>query len=170
MTFESTSSDQKPLSNRAANGEMPALLSATVKPLLARRAAGAPEDLLWRYQVGKVAHQFRYDVSSELTEQALAKIARALNVSPNTLRAYARVAEAVAPSEFAKHVALRDRFGMPMTWSHLEEIAKCRSARARRKCAQQAISKKLSVRALATLVRAFVPDGGPIDIAGSETD
>jgi hypothetical protein len=166
MMFESTPSDQEPLANRSAGDEMPPPLSATVARLCARRAAIAAKDLQWRYEVGRLAHKLRYAASGDV----MAKVAHALNLTPNTLRAYARVAEAVASSEFADHVALRDRFGRPMTWSHLEEIAKCRSALARRKCAQQVISKELSVRALATLVRAFTPDGGPIDVVGSETD
>jgi len=88
-----------------------------VARLFARRAAIAAKDLQWRYEVGRLAHKLRYAASGDF----MAKVARAL--TPNTLRAYARVAEAIASSEFDEHVALRDRFGMPMTWSHLEEIA-----------------------------------------------
>jgi hypothetical protein len=167
MMFESPPSDPEPLSNRIPGDDvMPPPLSTAVACLFARRAAIAAKDLQWRYEVGRLAHKLRYDASRDF----MPNVAHALNMTPNTLRAYARVAEAVASSEFDEHVALRDRFGMPMTWSHLEEIAKCRNARGRRKYAHQAISEKLSVRALATLVRVSTPDGGPIDIAGSATD
>jgi hypothetical protein len=118
-----------------------------------RRAAIAARDLLWRYDVGVLAHKLRYDISVDWRPQPLVKLSSLLDIHPDTLRYYARVAEVIAPKEFAAYAALRNRHGTGLTWSHLEELAKCRSPEARRRCAQQVCSEELSVRELAKRIR-----------------
>jgi hypothetical protein len=145
--------------------------SVIVAHFVERRAEVAAQDLLWRYDLGCEAHKLRYDLS-DTNSQLLAETARGLNIDPNTLRCYARVAEVITTHEFAEYLGLRNRYGTPMTWSHVEELAKCRSAPARRRCAHEVISEDLSVRGLEKRVRTATTteDGGPIDIAGLETD
>jgi hypothetical protein len=140
-----------------------------------RRAAIAARDLIWRYDVGVLAHKLRYDVSDDWRPRPLLKLSSMLDIHPDTLRYYARVAEVIAPTEFAAYVGLRNRHGMGLTWSHLEELAKCRSPEVRRRCAQQASSEELSVRELAKRIRSATKaqselgDGVAIDRADPET-
>jgi hypothetical protein len=70
-----------------------------------------------------------------------------------SLRRYARVSEAIRSSEFEELLALRNRYGLPLTWSHVEELAEVRTSNLRKQFAEWAISEALSVRDLATRVR-----------------
>jgi hypothetical protein len=65
----------------------------------------------------------------------------------------ARVAEAIAPTEFTSLLALRLPSGLPPTWSHVEALARVRSSQRRRDLAQAMARDALSVRALVQRAR-----------------
>ncbi len=132
----------------------PRRVASRVAYLIERLAEAAEKDLVLRYEIGKFAHDLRYDILDDMGSQSFIDVARALNIAPDTLRGYARLAEMMGAREFGEYLALRNRFGMPMTWSHVEELAKCRSALLRRRCAEEVASENLSVRELAKRWRA----------------
>jgi hypothetical protein len=107
----------------------------------------------WRYDLGAIVHVVRYSVSFDLTPTVVEGLGRGLAMRADTLRRFARVAERMSPGEFAEHMRLRNRMGLPLTWSHIEELAELRNAKARREHARAAATEGLSVRQLATLIR-----------------
>jgi hypothetical protein len=115
-----------------------------------RVALAAREDIRARYEIGRLVHGLRYECTDNKAARALARLSSALNLKPGTLRRYARVTETISPDEFEEYV---DQDGMPLTWSHLEELAEVRSISVRRRCAEQATSEKLSVSALRKRIR-----------------
>ncbi|HLK40129.1 MAG TPA: hypothetical protein VKU41_25410 [Polyangiaceae bacterium] len=129
--------------------ETPAV-RAVVAHIMARVAEASVDDLRARYDLGRVVHHLRYDPSQA---GVLTRLAHDLGMHPSALHRYARVTERVCPEEFAQILQLRDAHGQPLTWSHLERIAEVRSAAARRRVAEEAVSGLLSVRAVRHLIR-----------------
>jgi hypothetical protein len=127
---------------------------AVAAHLKARRAASALADLHWRYDLGSAAHSLRYARATEYGPDGVEILASALNMNPATIRRYARVAETISQAEFSEHMELADQSGMPLSWCHLEELAKCRNKTLRRQCAKDAVASELSVSELALRVRA----------------
>jgi len=127
--------------------------SAVAAHLKECRAASALADLRWRYELGSAAHGLRYARETEYGADGVGILASALNMSPATIRRYARVAETISQAEFSEYVDLAGQSGMPLSWCHLEELAKCRNKTLRRQCARDVVSSELSVLDLATRVR-----------------
>lgn len=111
--------------------------------LLAEAAVG---EIRSRYLVGAHIHSIRYARSSG---SALVDASSILRMDITVLRRHARVAEMIRRSEFESLVMLRTPRGLPLTWSHFEQLATVRSAKRRRILAEMVASEDLSVRALA---------------------
>jgi hypothetical protein len=117
--------------------------------------------LHWRYDLGSAAHSLRYarateygaDRATEYGPDGVGILASTLDMNPATIRRYARVAETISQAEFAEYLDLADQSGMPLSWCHLEELAKCRNKTLRRQCARDVVAGHLSVLELAVLVR-----------------
>jgi hypothetical protein len=128
-------------------------MRAVAAHLKARRAASAVADLRWRYELGSAAQVVRYAPATEYSPGAIAILARTLNMNPATMRRYARVAAVISQAEFSEYADMVDRSGMPLSWCHLEELAKCRNKELRRQCARDVIANALSVLELAARIR-----------------
>jgi hypothetical protein len=79
-------------------------------------------------------------------------LAKRLGVDPSALRRYARVSETITSREFAWLMKQRTPRGAPLTWSHVEVLARERDADRRQALALAVAAEDLSVRALATRV------------------
>jgi hypothetical protein len=141
--------DEPPLTGSTLAGA-PLEFTTAASRLIKRVALVARDDIRARYAIGQLVHGLRYECSDNETAHALGRLSAALNLKPSTLRRYARVTETISREELAEYV---DQDGMPLTWSHLEELAEARSMSVRRRCAELAASEKLSVSALRKRIR-----------------
>jgi hypothetical protein len=112
------------------------------------------EDLRARYDLGRLVHQLRFHSDDDATMGTLAGLARAYHLTPGTLRRLARVTEMIGSEEFGEYLMLRSPYGLPLTWSHIEELAESRRRDLRRRCAAEVLSDALSVADLRARVRA----------------
>ena len=76
-----------------------------------------------RYAFARWLHTVRYSPNALGSMRSIAK-RTALHAS--VLRRFARVAEGVLPSDLEDFTNLRTPRGLPLTWSHLEELATMR--------------------------------------------
>jgi hypothetical protein len=124
--------------------------------VVARMGNAAVEEMRARYSLGQLVHGLRYNPSRSGTLPNLVRFAaaREFRLGAATLRRLARVSEAIGPMEFDRLMQLRCVDGLPLTWSHVEELAEVRSAEQRRRYAEFAVSRMLPVRALRSCIRA----------------
>jgi hypothetical protein len=124
-----------------------------VTDLVHRIATFRAGDLCLRYNLGRVIHQCRYHPSAEHGRRAIACLAATSGMAPSTLRRYARVSEVIKPIAFHEILQLRGPSGLPLSWSHIEELAECRNHRFRLQCARDAAARALSVSELRRRLR-----------------
>ena len=139
------------LVNTVLNGTMEPLVRALASTACQQLAAAAAQDMRARYELGRALRTIREGTSP--SDPFIEAVAQALGVHPSLLRRYMRVATLISPSQFEVLAAMRDRRGMPMTWSHVEHLADVRSKAQRTLIAEQAIAEGLSVRALRLRIR-----------------
>ncbi|HLK40503.1 MAG TPA: hypothetical protein VKU41_27310 [Polyangiaceae bacterium] len=143
-----------------AEGKRDAVRARTANALataIARRLAdAAEEDMRARYDLGR-ALALVEDDRTELQND----VANALGVHRSLLRRYARVATVIRPDELDGLVRLRDRVGMPLSWSHIEHLAEITSAKIRESMAKRVIAEGLSVRALRSRLQQGWRSHGP---------
>jgi hypothetical protein len=113
--------------------------------VVTRMAAATVEDARARYDFGHVLHLIRYADNAALR---IRQVAVLLKVDSSALHRYARVSETISPPEFNWLVTLRTSRGMPLTWSHLEQLATERSSARRARFARVAVQEQFSVRKL----------------------
>jgi hypothetical protein len=135
--------------------KVPARVIAVAAHLVERLANAAVEDLCIRYDMGILVRRVRSDLSSDMAALSVAHLARALGVHRSRLDRYAKVAAAVAPRDFGALIRLRTTLGLPLTWSHIERLARVRDVALRQNLAREATSGQLSIRALSMRVRAL---------------
>jgi hypothetical protein len=112
------------------------------------------DDVKARYDLGQVVHKLRYPAAGDSCPTVtLAALARMSGHGPRALRRYARVAEIINAEELADYLELRTPRGMPLSWSHLEELMRVHSRTRRREFAATAAGENLSARALRPLVK-----------------
>jgi hypothetical protein len=104
-------------------------------------------DVQARYDFGRRLHALRY-AQTERVGDSLRSVAELTLMHPSVLRRFARVAEAIHPPELEGLMALRTPRGLPMTWSHLEELTVVRNRARRHDFATTTVAEGLSVRAL----------------------
>jgi hypothetical protein len=127
-----------------------------VGQLIERLADAGVADMRARYDLGGIVHKLRYDRAREFGALTLANLAHAINLHPNTLHRYARVRESIALSEFEELLELRTPHGLPLSWSHLEVLARARRADVRRRCAREVAAESLPVRVAAKRLRSYM--------------
>ena len=71
-------------------------------------------------------------------------LAGRLGVDATALRRYAQVSEVIGASEFDWMMHLSTPRGAPLTWSHIEVLARVRSAEHRRQLATATVREDLS--------------------------
>jgi hypothetical protein len=147
------SPDTSHATQRARRG-MPSRVSAVAEHIRERLAEAAVQDMWARYDLGRIVHQIRYDESGHFTARTVLNLAREFQLHLSRLSRYSRVAETIGPREFAEYMGMRNSWGQPLTWSHIERIAEIRDVDLRRRCAEEVISGLLSVRELVARVRA----------------
>jgi hypothetical protein len=148
---ESEAGDAPP-SSRSWRGASPEFWAA-VRRLLQRIADAAVEDARARYELGRLVHRLRRNSTVDVTTSLLARLGQSLGLKPDTLRRYARVSEMIGSQEFEEYMHLRGPHGLPLRWSHIEELSEARSAIERRECAKDAAARALSVRMLRARIR-----------------
>jgi hypothetical protein len=121
--------------------------------LIRRLEAFRSEELHLRYHLGRVVHRCRYDDSLDRGQRTIAQLVAASGVAASTLRRFARVSAAIKPGDFCDILRLRGPAGLPLSWSHIEELAECRNHRFRFECAEEAITRALSVKQLRLHIR-----------------
>lgn len=146
----SSRSDEPP-SSRPGRGRMPPQVWAVAAHIILRMGEAAVEDMRARYELGRLAHELRYHPCDQ---GILVELARAHHLKPGTLRRYARVTEMISSEEFDEYLTLRSPYGLPLTWSQIEELAESRSRDVRRRCAAEVLSEALSISELRARVRA----------------
>jgi len=114
----------------------------------------AGREIRLRYELGRFLHAIRYREAGAFPSDALDRIARIVGTHPSGLRRCARVTEALDADEFEAIARLRGPRGWRVTWSHFELLAEVRSRPTRWRLAHVIIDQRLSVRALATSIRA----------------
>lgn len=120
-------------------------MTAITGHIVQRLAAAAVDDVHARYDLGKVLLTLRHESSQR---SALRVLAQRLGFDPSALRRYARVSSTILPDEFAWLTGLRMRRGMPLSWSHIELLARERDRTRRTELATAVVEGDLSVRAL----------------------
>lgn len=116
-----------------------------------RCAAAIEEDMRARYELGRALLEVRQGESRG--EHALEAVARALGHHLTLLARYRRVASVIPPKQFEAYVGMRDQYGKPLSWSHVERLAEVRSAKARDALAARIIAEELSVRDVKANIR-----------------
>lgn len=102
-----------------------------------------------RFAAGDAVHALRYD---RTTPEAVEQLANHLCVERSGLLRIARTSERIRDSERLALLALVDKRGLPLTWSHFELLAVVASREARIELARAAATDGLSVRDLQRLV------------------
>jgi len=122
--------------------------------LLSGMADAGVADLQAQYAIGLFVHRLRYPAPGETHgPRDLVDLATRLGMHPSALRRRARVCELIQPQEFAILASLRNSHGLPLTWSHLEQLAMVRGRSRREAVAMQIIEHELNIRQCASLVR-----------------
>jgi hypothetical protein len=128
-------------------------VSAITSHIVRRLADATVEDMRARYDFGRVLQTLRSRGRGAAGTGILRGIADRLRVDPSALRRYAHVSEAISPLEFAWMTDLTSARGVPLTWSHVELLARVSDAERRRQLALATVEQDLSVRDLSVLVR-----------------
>lgn len=128
-------------------------VGAIANHIVQRLADAAVEDMRARYDFGRVLQTLRRSGRGASGAGALRRLADRLGVDPSALRRYAQVSETIPPREFASIMRLTNRRGSPLTWSHVELLARVRSPERRKLLATAIAEEDLSVRAFAARLR-----------------
>ena len=120
-------------------------VTAITGHIVQRLATAAVDDVLARYDLGKVLVSLRHDSPER---SALRVLAEHMGFDPSALRRYARVSSTIQPDEFEWLTGLRMRRGMPLSWSHIELLAREHDRNRRMELAAAVVTDDLSVRAL----------------------
>ena len=120
-------------------------VTAITGHIVQRLAAAAVDDVEARYDLGKVLLTLRNESAER---SALRVLAESLGFDPSALRRYARVRTTICPDEFTWLSTLRTRRGMPLSWSHIELLAREPNRQRRMELATAVVTEDLSVRAL----------------------
>lgn len=114
-------------------------------------AAGAEEDLRSRYSVAVIAKEVREDVAT-YGERSVETLADELGQDKSTIYKWIKVAKAFEHETISDVLEKRDRFGRPLSWSH---VALCASVPKREmELLERALREWPSVKDLKKLVAA----------------
>ena len=138
----------------ARQSELDSRIGAITSHIVRRLADAAVEDMRARYDFGRVLLTLRSESRNPAGAGVLRLLANQLEVDPSALRRYAQVSEVIAAREFDWLMGLSTRRGAPLTWSHIEILARVRSPEQRRQLAAASAREGLSVRGLTERLRA----------------
>jgi hypothetical protein len=129
-----------------------------IKQLLAE---ADKQDVAARY---KIAIQFHEVIAGDGKNKkygagAAKRLGNALGWSRSVVYAFDAVAKAWDQEKFDAMAAKRDKFGKPLSWSHLMVLAAEKDAKRRRDLTSQTLGSGWSVRELKRNVRGETPDG-----------
>lgn len=128
-------------------------MGAVASHIVRRLADAAIADMRARYDFGRVLHSLRTEGRGAGGAGAVRILAQRLGVDASALRRYAQVSAVIPASEFDWMMGLVDERGEPLTWSHVELLARVRDGELRRQLAAAVSKEGLSVRALAERIR-----------------
>jgi hypothetical protein len=138
------------MAERARGADLDRRLHAIVEHVVQRLADAAVQDMQARYDLGGIVQHLRQ--RSPFGGGTVQQFADLLGVDPTAVRRYAGVFATIPPREFAWMTRLRSRRGEPLTWSHVELLARIGDAERRKKLATAVVRDGLSVRDLARRV------------------
>ena len=98
-------------------------------------------------------HAARYADETVYGHKVVDAIAATLSTDSSALRRQARVSEAISPPEFDNLVRVRLAGGLPMSWSHLEVLARVRCKNQRKEIVQAIAGTATSVKGLMGTVK-----------------
>jgi hypothetical protein len=137
----------------ARRSELDSRIGAITSHIVRRLADAAVEDMRARYDFGRVLLTLRSENRSVAGAGVLRLLANQLEIDPSALRRYAQVSEVIAAREFDWLMRLINKRGAPLTWSHIEILARVRSPEQRRQLATAIARESLSVRGLSERLR-----------------
>ena len=115
-------------------------------------AAAERTDVVARYQVGVIVREAMDE--GRYGKNAVGRMEKDLGRDQQTLYAYGLVALAWSAADFRAMAKEPNAKGIPLTWSHYEEIAAVKDGRARRGLVTRAQKKCLTVRQLREIIPA----------------
>jgi hypothetical protein len=126
--------------------QLPNEVSDLARRIIGYSAEAFRAEVRAKFQIGDEIHAMRY--SPSCGGNAIRALARQLVLDESGLLRIARVAARFSPREREALLSMTDARGLPLTWSHLEELQRVPSACARADLAQLALRDRLSVREL----------------------
>jgi hypothetical protein len=145
-----------PTSGRGEAPRLDARLAALTAHSVQRRAEAAVADLRARYDYGHVLHTARYASKNIYGHKVVDALAATLGTDASALRRQARVSETISPEEFDELVCVRLAGGLPLSWSHLEALARLRCKHRRKEIVQAIAGTTTSVKGLRALVKTIL--------------
>lgn len=136
------------MAERGRGAELDRRVHAIVEHVVQRLADAAVQDMQARYDLGGVVQHLR-----QRSGGVVQQFADFLGIDPTAVRRYAGVFATIPPREFAWMLRLRSARGEPLTWSHVELLARVPDAERRKKLAAAVVKDGLAVRDLARRVR-----------------
>ncbi|MDC0749998.1 hypothetical protein [Polyangium mundeleinium] len=128
-----------------------------------------PRDTRARYKLGELVKDAKAD-AGKYGKKAVAQIAASLGYDEKTLYRYAQVAKAWSLDELNELLKRSSVTDMPISFSHLLEIALLEDKRKSKKYINQVLKEGLSVRELKSRIAAeFAPDGEEPELNTAKT-
>ncbi|HEY1690875.1 MAG TPA: hypothetical protein VGG39_01860 [Polyangiaceae bacterium] len=129
-------------------------MGAIASHIVQRLADAAIDDMRARYDFGRILHELRSERRGAGQTGAVRILAERLGVDASALRRYAQVSAVIPEREFDWMMRLGNERGEPLTWSHIELLARVLDVEKRRQLASAVAREGLSVRALLGRLRA----------------
>jgi hypothetical protein len=104
-----------------------------------------------RFAIGDEIHTIRH--AATMLPRAVGRLAARLAIDESGLQRIARVAERIRPAERDALLSLTDGRGLPLTWSHLEQLQFVTGVEARLAFAREVLAAGLSVDELRRRLR-----------------
>jgi hypothetical protein len=136
------------MAERRGGPDLDRRVHVIVAHLVQRLADASVQDMQARYDLGGVIQHMR-----ERSAGVVQQFADLLGVDPSAVRRYAGVFATIPPREFAWMTRQRSARGEPLTWSHVELLARVAEPDRRKRLAVAVVKDGLGVRDLARLVR-----------------
>jgi hypothetical protein len=121
-------------------------LAEVAQGILARLVEIRRAEALTRFAIGDDVHSLRYGPAAG--PQDVRRLAKLLGLDESGLRRIGRTAEGIRPAQRKVILSLTDDRGLPLTWSHLEALARIRRTDQQIRVARKALAEWFSVEDL----------------------
>ncbi len=110
-------------------------------------AGASHNEVMTRHRVGEVLCRIR-SMPRAYGKRCVERVAEEIGMTPAKLYRHIAVAECWTPAGLAERMERTNRFGLPLTWSHLVALAKVADSTAREFLLDQCLENAWSVREL----------------------